>query len=52
MSEQVVNVAGDVHGQYKDLVNIFFLKGDPSPDNIYLFNGDIVDRGPDSLQCM
>eukprot|EP00090_Calanus_glacialis_P022045 TRINITY_DN33998_c0_g1_i2.p1 TRINITY_DN33998_c0_g1~~TRINITY_DN33998_c0_g1_i2.p1 ORF type:complete len:389 (-),score=69.93 TRINITY_DN33998_c0_g1_i2:60-1226(-) len=50
--DQCVHVCGDVHGQFKDLLNIFHLKGDPSDDNMYLFNGDIVDRGPASLQCI
>ena len=27
-------------------------KGPPSETNLYLFNGDIVDKGPMSLECI
>lgn len=45
-----ITVIGDLHGQLRDLYCIFSLNGIPSPNNVYLFNGDLVDRGNYGLE--
>eukprot|EP00971_Amphidinium_carterae_P011914 234782-Amphidinium_carterae.1 len=40
-----VHVLGDTHGHLKDVVHVFRTFGMPSPQNVYLINGDICDRG-------
>lgn len=44
-------VVGDVHGQFPDLLRILKLSGDPSETG-YLFLGDYVDRGKQSLETI
>ena len=45
-------VVGDIHGQFYDLLHIFEINGFPGEDNLYLFNGDFVDRGVFGLECI
>lgn len=41
-----LTVIGDIHGQLPDIRTIFELQGYPDEKTIFLFNGDLVDRGP------
>lgn len=47
-----ITVVGDLHGQLDDLFHIFKLCGLPSDRNVYLFNGDFVDRGQHSCEVV
>eukprot|EP00057_Strongylocentrotus_purpuratus_P034297 XP_794664.2 PREDICTED: serine/threonine-protein phosphatase PP1 [Strongylocentrotus purpuratus] len=49
--EAPVNIVGDIHGQYGDLIRHFDKCGFP-PDSNYLFLGDYVDRGKQSLETI
>jgi len=51
-SNETVTVVGDLHGSLSDLDRIFQLRGWPAKDNVFIFNGDFVDRGDKGVEVV
>jgi len=47
-----MTIVGDIHGQLNDLLFILEESGFPSAKNLYVFNGDFVDRGEKGVEVI
>ena len=47
-----INLVGDIHGQYQDLLEIFYQQGSPKDGISFVFIGDFVDRGLNSVEVI
>eukprot|EP00012_Vannella_robusta_P004854 CAMPEP_0206194876 /NCGR_PEP_ID=MMETSP0166-20121206/7481_1 /ASSEMBLY_ACC=CAM_ASM_000260 /TAXON_ID=95228 /ORGANISM="Vannella robusta, Strain DIVA3 518/3/11/1/6" /LENGTH=514 /DNA_ID=CAMNT_0053611979 /DNA_START=1496 /DNA_END=3040 /DNA_ORIENTATION=- len=49
---QTLSIVGDIHSDLEDLQEIFNTAGWPSKENLFVFNGDFVDRGQSGIEVI
>ena len=47
-----VIICGDLHGQFYDLLELFKKSGGPPPEQKFIFLGDYIDRGSNSVETI
>ena len=47
-----ITLVGDIHGQFQDLMEIFYQQGYPKDGISFIFIGDYVDRGLNSVEVL
>ena len=47
-----ITLIGDIHGQFQDLMEIFYQQGYPKDGISFIFIGDYVDRGLNSVEVL
>jgi len=52
MEYERILAVGDIHGMYEKLVSLMELMQFDPDDDLLIFLGDYIDRGPQSLECM
>eukprot|EP00884_Botryococcus_braunii_P002414 jgi/Botrbrau1/12173/Bobra.0186s0081.1 len=51
-SNATVTVVGDTHGQFHDVRHMLCMTGGPTQESLYIFNGDLVDRGAWGIETL
>ncbi|KAL3926507.1 MAG: hypothetical protein SGBAC_013452, partial [Bacillariaceae sp.] len=51
-SRKGITVVGDIHADFSNMIHLFKVNGFPSLERPYIFNGDMTDKGEQSLECL